>query len=67
MSKAIFIKQNSLEAKQKLLEAGFSICSCAWFPDAIWLIYHPDAKFPYDIHGVGYTDETEGMTNLSPY
>ena len=66
MSKTIFITQNSPEIRQKLEDAGFSICICALFDDSIWLIYHPDNSFPYDIHGEGYTDEEDCDLGLKP-
>ena len=66
MSKIIFIKENSHEIRQKLREAGFSICACAGFEDSIWLDYHPGSNNYYDIHGVGYEDLDEIDVKLSP-
>ena len=62
----VFIKQNSPEVRKKLEDAGYSICHCASFIDSIWLDYHPDSKLCRDIHGVGYTDEVEGMLDKTP-
>ena len=63
----VFIKQNSPEIRKKLEDAGYSLCQCASFVDSIWLDYHPDCKDMYkDIHGVGYTDEVEGLLYLTP-
>lgn len=63
----VFIKQNSPEIRKKLKKAGFSVCHCTSFTDSIWLDYHPDSKDLYrDIHGVGYTDESEGMLDKTP-
>lgn len=56
MSKIVFIKDNNQEIRRKLKNAGFSVCICAKFYDSVWLIYHPDENFPYDIHGEGYAD-----------
>ena len=62
----VFIKQNSPEIRKKLQDAGYSICNCALFVSSIWLDYHPDSNFCKEIHGVGYTDETEGLRDLTP-
>lgn len=61
----VFIKQNSPEIREKLQDAGYSICDCALFVSSIWLDYHPDSNFCKEIHGVGYTDETEGLRDLT--
>ena len=66
MSKIVFIKDNSKEIRKKLKEAGFSICVCATFEDSVWLDYHPEEKFPFDIHGSGYADKDDPDYNLSP-
>ena len=63
MSKIVFIKQNSPEIREKLKEAGYTICVCASFVDSIWLDYHPDTDGLYkDIHGIGYADEDDEDT-----
>lgn len=63
----VFIKQNSPEIRKKLEDAGYSVCVCAEWADSIWLDYHPDSKDLYrDIHGVGATDEVEGMLDFTP-
>lgn len=63
----VFIKQNSPEIRKKLGDAGYSVCHCAEFEDAIWLDYHPFIMEMYrDIHGVGYTDECEGLLDWTP-
>ena len=64
MSKVVFIKQNSPEIRRKLEDAGYSICLCAEFEDAVWLCLYPneDIPFPFDIHGVGPTNDClEGL------
>ena len=61
-----FIKQNSPEVRKKLEQAGFSICTCASFDDSVWLDYHPGSEYISDIHGIGYTDEVEGLLDLTP-
>lgn len=66
MSKTVFITQNSPEIRQKLEDAGFSICACALFDCSIWLVYHPDDPFPYDIHGEGYADGCDCDLDLKP-
>lgn len=66
----VFIKQNSPEIREKLRNAGYSICVCASFVDSIWLDYHPDSSgcsdFYKEIHGVGYTDVGEVLWELTP-
>ncbi|MBR1748785.1 MAG: hypothetical protein IJ743_03210 [Bacilli bacterium] len=66
MSKIVFIKANSPEIRNKLKEAGFSICICASFEDSVWLNYHPGEKFPFDIHGEGYAEEDEPDAKYPP-
>lgn len=66
MSKIVFITDNSKEIRNKLKEAGFTICDCAEFEDSIWLTYHPDYKMPFDIHGTGYTDKGDWEEKYSP-
>lgn len=66
MGKVVFIKQNSYEVRDKLRKAGYTLCACTKFVDAIWLDYHPEVGMYRDIHGVGYTDECEGLTELTP-
>ena len=62
----VFIKENSPEIREKLKQAGFSLCICTSFKDSIWLTYHPDRDFPYDIHGEGYTDKDNWDEKYSP-
>ena len=65
MSKVVFIRQNSPEVREKLREAGFNLCICTEFSDSVWLDYHPDGeKLQYDIHGLGYTDDS--LKELQP-
>ena len=57
----VFIKQNSQEVRDKLEKAGFTLCACTEFEGTVWLEYYPDKEkgIVYDIHGAGYTDETD--------
>lgn len=66
MGKVVFIKENSYEVREKLRKAGYTLCACTKFVDAIWLEYHPEVGMYRDIHGTGYTDECEGLTELTP-
>lgn len=66
MSKIVFIKENSPEARRKLEQAGFTICICAKFKDSIWLTYHPEGVFYRDIHGEGYADKGDWDEKYSP-
>lgn len=66
MSKVVFITNNSPEIRKKLKNAGFSICVCAEFEDSIWLVYHPDGHFPFDIHGTGYIDKGDPDEKYPP-
>lgn len=54
MSKVIVLKQNSPEIRQKIKDAGISVCICAEFVDACWLDYHVGLGATYDVHGLGY-------------
>ena len=56
--KTIILKQNSEAIRDKIREAGISVCCCARFYDADWLDYHPGLT--KEVHGVGYP--YEGMT-----
>ena len=58
MSKAIILKQNSPEIRQRIKDAGISVCLCAGFNGSIWLVYHVGLNAYFDVHGVGYSDET---------
>lgn len=66
MSKIVFITNNSVGIRKKLRKAGFSVCVCALFDDSVWLVYYPDEKMPYDIHGTGYTDKGDWDEKYSP-
>lgn len=66
MSKIVFITNNSEEIRNKLKESGFSICACAYFPDSIWLKYHPDNHYAFNIHGEGYCNDGDWDENYSP-
>jgi hypothetical protein len=66
MSKIVFIKDNSPEIREKLKQAGFSICVCASFSDSVWLDYHPEGNFPFNIHGEGFADKEDLDYKLSP-
>ena len=64
MSKVVFIKQNSPEVRQKLKDAGFSLCVYTRFKDAIWLTYLPNSDLPFDIHEEGFANDDD--LNLKP-
>ena len=66
MSKVVFIKANSPEIRNKLKEAGFSVCACASFDDSVWLDYHPKNTYYRDIHGCGYCDPGDWDEKFSP-
>ena len=66
MSKVVFIKENSTSVRNKLRKAGYTLCCCTKFADAIWLDYYPDTLMYRDIHGEGYTDEATGYEELTP-
>ena len=55
---AILLKQNSPEIRQAIRDAGISVCICAGFVDACWLDYHVGLGAHFDVHGLGYGDET---------
>mgnify|MGYP007092395876 CR=1 FL=1 len=52
--KGYYLRLNSESIRERLRKAGFSICVCAEFKDAVWLHYIPGVT--YDIHGIGYLD-----------
>jgi hypothetical protein len=58
MSKAIILKQNSPEIRQRIKDAGISVCPCAGFDGSKWLDYHVGLDVYFDVHGLGYSDET---------
>lgn len=67
MSKVVFIKENSPAVRNKLRKAGYSICACTKYVDAIWLDYRPEMEMYRDIHGVGYADEcTPSEDTMTP-
>lgn len=55
----LVLKDNSPEIREEIKKAGIELCKCAEFENAIWL----DFTNHNGVHGVGYSDETEG--NLS--
>ena len=57
MSKVIVLKQNSPEIRQKIKNAGISVCICAEFKKSVWLNCYPDGKTTFDVHGIGYSDD----------
>lgn len=52
-----FIRRNTPELREKLMNLGHSLCLCTEFEGACWLSVNPNA--PYTVHGVGYTSEEE--------
>lgn len=55
----LVLKENSPEIREEIKKAGIELCKCAEFENAVWL----DFTNHNGVHGVGYSDETEG--NLS--
>lgn len=58
MGKCIVLKQNSPEIRKNIEDAGISVCYCAGFNNDLWLDYHVDLGAYFDVHGLGYGDET---------
>ena len=56
--KCFILKENSEAIRQKICDAGISVCFCASFSDADWLDYHTSVG--NGVHGNGYP--YEGMT-----
>lgn len=52
----IFLRTNNEEIREKIKNAGFSVCACAEFDHASWLVSHPNTSMCFDIHGEGYWD-----------
>lgn len=64
----ILLKQNSLEIRKKIEEAGIRVCICAGFEDAVWLDYNVGLNAFYAVHGIGYHDYDETLEgNLAFY
>ena len=57
MSKALVLKQNSPKIRQKIQDAGISVCICAGFKGSKWLDYHIGLDAPFEVHGIGYDSE----------
>ena len=54
----IILKDNNVEIRRKIVDAGIKLCPCAEFVDSDWLDYNPGiTEF---VHGVG--SPYEGMT-----
>lgn len=47
-----FLRLNTPTVRERIKHAGFTICACASFEEAVWLCYFPGCT--YDIHGIGY-------------
>lgn len=65
MSKCCIIKNNTPELRQRLEQAGISVCICSSFKEADWLCCW-ESNMAFDVHGV-YPDEVDDLTggNLS--
>ena len=57
MGRCVVLKQNSLEIRKKIEDAGISLCPCASFNDNSWLDYHVCLNAYFDVHGLGYDSE----------
>lgn len=53
-----FIRKNTQELRNKLLEIGHTLCPCTEFEDADWLLVSNDNDLYSSVHGLGYADET---------
>lgn len=58
IDKCFILKENSEAIRQKIRDAGISVCFCASSSDADWLDYHTSVA--NGVHGNGYP--YEGMT-----
>lgn len=54
-----FLRLNTPTVRERIKHAGFTICACASFEEAVWLCYFPGCT--YDIHGIGYGDEESDL------
>lgn len=57
MGRCVVLKQNSLEIRKKIEDAGISLCPCASFDENSWLDYHVGLGAYFDVHGLGYDSE----------
>lgn len=48
-----FIRKNTPELRKKLEELGYRICSCATWPNSVWLDTFIHGK-ETSVHGIGY-------------
>ena len=39
-----------------------TICTCSEFKDSCWLSFHPYLQIPFHIHGVGYVDDMDELS-----
>lgn len=58
MGETLLLRKNSPEIRKQIEDAGISVCICAGFIDTKWLVYHTGTNATFDVHGVGYGDET---------
>ena len=60
MSKCCIIKNNTPELRQRLEQAGISVCICSSFKEADWLCCW-ESNVAYDVHGV-YPDDINDLS-----
>lgn len=65
MSEHCLIKKNTPELRQRLEQAGISVCICTTFEDADWLSCW-ESNMAYDVHGV-YPDDLSKEAYLEMY
>ena len=57
-TQSCFIRKNTPELREKLLEIGHTLCPCTEFEDADWLSVSNNKDLDRSVHGLGYADET---------
>ena len=59
------LNKNSQEIRDTLKDKyKLSICVCSEYKDSCWLAFHPYLEIPYNIHGVGYWDEMDEISEV---
>lgn len=57
------LNKNSQEIRDTLKDKyKLSICICSEYKDSCWLAFHPYLQIPFHIHGVGYIDDMDELS-----
>ena len=57
------LNKNSQEIRDILKNKyKLTICACSEFKDSCWLSFYPYLQIPFHIHGVGYVDDMDELS-----